>query len=421
MSNYMNDYMNDYKPLPGRQTRRGAAQKFAITPVAQIARRGCFVLLLCVSSGCEMLFGESGFFPDQSNDYLVSRELVELNLPAGEQATSIEDAYPIPELAFAKVLPKRYEVPRVEPLDEVEGKGSVRIQRFQSDQWILMHRSPSQSWPLVVKFLQSNQIPLLRTDAQSGLIETDVLLADTDSASIDSFLRAAASKQQGGASSRKKPPVGATKKLAHERYRFLFKAGVQRDTTEIWVEHQALAESVTAGAWPQKNAGIPARRENMIALLAEHLASSPEQSSHSLLAQGLGSASKVKLQYDQSGDPYLHLALPFDRGWASLGLALKKASFVVRDLDRSGGVYFAEYVERGKKAKKRGFFARLFGRNKSEGGKPGKDGTPELAPLQITAVPAGDALVIKLQRREQPLLKSNEQAFMLRKILHKLS
>ena len=376
---------------------------------------GVFGLSLGALSGCSALFGDDGLFPDRSNEYLKSREQPPLKLLEPEKTAARYDAYPIPELAFAKVLPKRYEVPRVEPLDQVEGKGSVRIQRFAGDQWILVRRSPSQTWPLVLNFLQSNQVPLLRVDAEAGVIETDLLVADASNASLDSFLRAESSTQRQGpaAPGRKSKPAAAgdTDNLLKERYRFVLKSGVQRNSAEIWVEHKALPTKPGIGA-----PGDDSRRENMVTLLAEHLAGSPEQSSHSLLAQGLGSAAKVKLQYEKNGEPYLQLQLPFDRGWASLGLALKKASFVVHDLDRSEGVYLANYVERKKQANKPGFFARLFGRNKADA-KP--DENP--AALAVTAAPAKGGVRIKLQRREQPLLKANEQAFLLRKILHKLS
>ncbi|NNL57792.1 MAG: outer membrane protein assembly factor BamC [Pseudomonadales bacterium] len=367
----------------------------------------CGVLL--TASGCAALFGNDGLFPDRSNEYLKSRERPPLKIPEPENTASLNDAYPIPELAFAKVLPKRYEVPRVEPLDQVEGKGSVRIQRFAGDQWILVRRSPSQAWPLVLSFLQSNQVPLRRVDAEAGVIETDLLVADASNASLDSFLRAESSSTRAsanGASRRTKRTDEPVNKLLKERYRFILKAGVQRNSAEIWVEHKALQD---------ESAGT-ARRENMVALLAEHLAGSPEQSSHSLLAQGLGSAAKVKLQYETNGEPFLQLQLPFDRGWASLGLALKKASFVVHDLDRSNGVYLAEYVERKKKRNKPGFFARLFGRKPTDG-----EAADNVASLAVKVLQQDDGITIKLQRREQPWLQANEQAFLLRKILHKLS
>lgn len=328
---------------------------------------------------CGTLFGDDGLFPSRNNDYLAATELPPLLWPEEIGAPTIEDAYPIPALKFSKVLPDSFAVPRVEPLDEVAGKGSVRIQRFKNDEWILVQRAPSQTWPLLLSFLASNQIALARSDPQAGVVETD-LLSDA-----------------GG-------------KL--ESYRFTLGAGVQKNSTEVRVQHlfrkredaRALAEN-----------SDDARRKNMLTLLAEQFANSPDRSSHSLLAQGLGTASKVQLRYEEGGEPYLLLELPYDRGWASLGLALKKASFDVRDLDRNEGQYLAAYIDKAKREKKPGVVKRLFTRK--------RDGEDEAndAPLMVRAQQSGEGIKITLQRREQPLLQPNEQAFLLRKILQKLS
>lgn len=369
------------------------------------------VLLLSLGS-CETLFGDDGFFPDASNDYLDATIDPALQLPDGEIAVPSDDDYPIPELKYAKVLPDTYEVPRVTRLDEVEGRGSVRIQRFQDDEWILTKRSPSQTWPLLISFLQSNQIPLLRADAQAGVIKTDLLVVNRDKTAVVSSLDKVTAKEAATARSRE----ASISDLPKESYEFVLKAGVQKNSTEIWVTHEAATANEVAADLQNMTEISAERRANMVALLAKHLAGSPEQSSHSLLAQGLGSASKVRLQYGDSGEPELWLVLPFDRGWASLSLALKKASFVVADIDRSKGVYFAEYVDPSSKDEKPGFFAGLLG------GKNNKQAvSSEQASLLITVIEGEDALRIKVQSRRPPLLEANEQAFLLRKILNKLS
>jgi outer membrane protein assembly factor BamC len=370
---------------------------------------GALLLFLC---GCETLFGDEGFFPDASNDYLDATIDPALRLPDGKVASPSDDAYPIPELKYAKVLPESYEVPRVTRLDEVEGRGSVRIQRFQDDEWILTKRSPSQTWPLLLGFLQSNQIPLLRADAQAGVIKTDLLVVNRDKTAVVSSLDKVAAKEAAKARSQAAGFVD----LPKESYEFVLKAGVQKNSTEIWVTHEAAAADDVVTDSQDITEISAERRANMVALLAKHLAGSPEQSSHSLLAQGLGSASKVRLQYGDSGEPELWLVLPFNRGWASLSLALKKASFVVADIDRSKGVYFANYVDPSSKGEKPGFFAGLLGAKNNE-----QTASSEQASLLITVIEGEDALRIKVQNRQPPLLEANEQAFLLRKILNKLS
>ncbi|NNC55007.1 MAG: outer membrane protein assembly factor BamC [Pseudomonadales bacterium] len=333
-------------------------------------------------AACNALFGDDGMYPSKAHDYLTASEAPPLQLPDGASKPKINDVYPIPSLQYSKVLPKRFEVPRVDPLNEVEGKGSVRIQRFKNDEWVLFQRAPSQTWPLVLQFLNSNQIALASTDAQAGIIETELLSNQSDA------------------------------KGRLESYRFSLSAGVQKNSTEVRVQHAYR----TRENQPEVEAeSEPARQKNMLKLLAEQLANSPDRSSHSLLAQGLGTASKVALQYEKAGDPYLLLQLPFDRGWASLGLALRKASFEVSDLDRSEGKYFADYVDKSRSDKKKpGALSRLFGRKKTEG--EDKQDT-----LVIMARQADAGVRISLQKREGAALQANEQAFLLRKILQKLS
>ena len=364
-------------------------------------------------SGCSWLFGDEGYFPGQANDYLDAKESSEIVLPEGIKTESIHDDYPIPELTLSQVLPAKFEVPRVEPLDVLDNKGSVRVQRFEQQQWILINASPSEVWPLVSNFLLTNNIVLATADGTLGLIETDWLsssLMDTSVLADIDLANLAFSEV-----SERRPIAQAVK----EQFRFKLKAGVQKNTTEILVTQRsiALSDSVdTAPNWTLASTS-QMREDNMVKLLSEHLASAPNQPSHSLLAQGIGSASRILFNYDADGRPYLALYLPFDRAWASLGLALQKASFKVTDLNRSTGVYYAHSIPKAKKEKERGFFKRLLGLGKVDESLP----ADEIDPLSLSAQQDGTALIIYVQREVGSVLRINEQAFLLRRIQGKLS
>ncbi len=346
-------------------------------PLLKLKLKLKLIVLLILSpllSSCGWLFGDNGFFPDRSNDYLRAEKSESIELPKGlsivrddedvtGQKSSIE--YEIPELAVSQVLASTFEVPRVESLDVVENKGSVRIQRFESEQWVLVNSSTGQTWPLVRSFLLSNQIPLEVEDGARGIIETAWLKytsgQEESGANIGTDVEASSLAKSNNVTTPNSENI-----INNEKYRFMLKQGVQKDTTEIIVRHLS-ASFVGEGVslWTPKSSDA-SREDNMVNLLAEHLAGSPNQASYSLLAQGIGSVSKVTLNYDGNGVPYLDLRLPFDRAWASLGLALKKASYEVNDLDRSQGVYYVRYVPREEKQKKRGFFKRLFSFGRKE-------------------------------------------------------
>ena len=114
---------------------------------------GCLLL-----ASCSWLFGREGLFPDRSDEYLKTEASAPLELPDVMSEVVLNDDYPVPDLAVAQQLPEKFEVPRVEPLDTVENKGSVRIQRFNDQQWILVNAAPGQTWPLVRQFLASNDV-----------------------------------------------------------------------------------------------------------------------------------------------------------------------------------------------------------------------------------------------------------------------
>lgn len=355
----------------------------------------CAIFLL---NGCGFLFGDEGLFPDRSGDYLNATESKPLVLPDELRTSLPEDTYSIPQLEFSNVLPEKFEVPRVDPLDNIESKGSVVIQKFKGEQWVLIKRAPAQTWPLVLQFLQSNQIPLLHADAEAGLLETDWLREKT-----------------GTVGSGKEPGAGISP--ADERYQFVLKHGVQRFSTEIVVKQtNRQTQRIQGQIWDNSSAN--GRQENMVTLLAEHLAGSPDQSSHSLLAQGIGSVSKVSLEYHNNGEPYIRLQLPFDRGWGSLQLALTKASFVIDDLNRDEGVYYTKFKPKNKRQKKPGIIRRTFRFLTFR--QPAKKESA-LDNYLVKAVDQDDFVQISIARESGPALQFNEQAFMLRKILGKLS
>ena len=174
------------------------------------------------------------------------------------------------------MLPDNYEVPRVDALENIESKGSVTVQRFKDEQWVIIKRSPGQTWPLVIQFLESNQIPLLRNEAESGVIETDWL-------SVDSSASLPRRKKE----NRSVVSSDVDKKLPDERYQFYLRQGVQKNTSEVLVKQLQRGERPASAIW-QKSSDWD-RQENMITLLAEHLAgiTRPE------LALAIGAGNRV--------------------------------------------------------------------------------------------------------------------------------
>ncbi len=372
----------------------------------------CALLLL---PSCSWLFGDEGLFPSRTYDYLSVEESRDLVLPDGIELPAIHDQYPIPAINTSQLPSAEFEVPRVQSLDSAEQKGSVKVQKFDQRQWILVNASSGQVWPLVANFLASNQIPVAVSNGNRGVIETDWLKdirSDEVEPSFSSFNASQSNSNRSSSANAYRSGLEGSR----ERYRFSLKPGVQKATTEIEITQQATTatgSSATPASWG--NASSDSKREdNMINLLAEHLADSPNRASYSLLAQGIGSASKVKLLYDNSSEPYLSLSLPFDRAWASLGLALKKANFDISDLNRSRGFYLARSNGAASVKEEKGFISRLFSRSKDEEATAAET-------LEFSARHNGSNLIIQVQSQTGSSLDIKEQTVILRRVQKKLS
>lgn len=341
-------------------------------------------------SGCGLLFGDNGLFPSKASDYLESQPSEELEVPEDIKDASVGNDYAIPDLRYASVLPEKFKVPRVESLGDVESKGSVRIQKLTDDRWIVVNRAPTQTWPLITRFLSGNNIGLALEDADGGVIETAWLKDADRSADF------------------------------RERYRFELRSGVQQNTTEVLVKQQY----PSSADW-KKSSDIN-REESMTGLLAQFLASSPQQVSHSLLAQGISTANKANLVYTPAGEPYIDLELSYQRGWASLGLALEKANFRITDKDHQQGLYFVNYEPSSERRQvKRGWFSRLaFWRSSKDDEIKGEYKISVLVPEQESAqnsLQGVEGLSIRIKSDTERVLQNNEQAYLLNRILVKLS
>tara|TARA_B100000767_G_scaffold274700_1_gene308570 strand:+ start:187 stop:1365 length:1179 start_codon:yes stop_codon:yes gene_type:complete len=371
----------------------------------------CCVLIAL--PGCSWLFGDEGLYPSRTYDYLTVEEKSDLILPEGIKVSAINDQYPIPDISTSQLPSDKYEVPRVQSLESAEQKGSVKVQRFDQRQWILVNASSGQVWPLVANFLSSNQIPIASSNGNGGVIETD-WLSDNISDEVEPGL-----SMLDGLQAHRTTRAGGYRSEAErlqERYRFILKPGVQKSTTEIEITQQTATNDTRRADsiyWGDTSTNEK-REDNMVNLLAEHLANSPNQASYSLLAQGIGSASKVKLRYDNSNQPYLSLVLSFDRAWASLGLALKKAAFEISDLDRSKGYYLTSSTGNVEEKNKRGLLSRLFSRSKEA-----TTTTPGV--LEFSARYNGSSLIIQVQSQTGTLLSAKEQTLILRRVQKKLS
>lgn len=271
--------------------------------------------LACLLAGCgslDFLFGDSGYFRNRSKDYQKSTEAARIEVPEGLDSSAFEDIYVIPPVTNAGGLDKDFDVPRPLPLVASELEQAVKIQKLGNERWMLAALAPGELWPQLRAYLSAKGIAVSRVDARRGLIET---------AWFDS--------KDGG---------------LKQRYRFSIDEGVQRNTSELHILHMLQTPEGDL-SWPEVSADTELESE-MMTDVANYIANRTDMASVSMVAQqAISATGKVSLGEDGSGRPYVHLRLPYYRAWASLGKALQKSGFEVKDLDRSAGKYYVSFVE----------------------------------------------------------------------------
>lgn len=287
----------------------------------------CFWLLpVALLSGCSWLFGDEGLFPDNTERYQSSVELQEILVPPGVGAPALSQIYPIPPVQAAAKLETEFDVPRPAPLTAGGQQDAVRIQRLGDDSWALVAVSPGQLWPQVRAFLASSGIAVAGSSAQEGFIDTQYV------ALMDEPL-----------------PV---------RFRFRVESGVQRNTAELHVLQQNRSTELAA-PWPSESDNQELE-QTMLRNVAQFIANSAEAAPISMMAdQAMSASGRITLEETDTG-ARLQLRLPFNRAWASVNKALPESGFVVDDLNRSEGVFYATFTGPDDKASG-GWFDWLWG------------------------------------------------------------
>ena len=348
----------------------------------------CSILFIFTLTSCGVLFGDEGVFPSKSYDYLNVKKVENLKLPDNFLPENIKDTYPIPDLEFDKSRSDEFIVPRVITLPSTSEKGSVLLQRLGKNRWILVNYPVSQVWPLITSFLHSNKINYSWDNDVEGVIETDWLKTslneDTESETF------------------------------YHKYRLIVTSGVQSASTEIRVLHFHSKKIHNDISWGEESSNID-KEKNMLNLIAESIANNTSRFSFSLLAQGIISTSKVSLLYDDINQPYIFLELPIERSWASLGLALQKASFKVIDRDRGEGIYFVTRVN-DREEKKEGFLSKIFRSSKNSTIVESSENAYEFFTDYNN-----NGLKIRVRRSSDLTLTIEEKLDLLRSIKNKLS
>lgn len=296
-------------------------------------------LVILALAGCRYMRDDRGLFVDARDDYVDAEPSKPLEVPENLSGMSIEDSWPIPDLAnpnvAARLYPKR--VPRPDVLVGREFD-AVRIQKLGTRSWVVLGDSPAQVWPQVKQFLADSGVGIGREDPPEGLIMSEWIVVRDDD--YDDVVRAAIHDGR----AKHVEDGGAAVEPGRDRLRFRVERGIRRGSSEVHLAHVR-----AIGLADEESPPIPAVETEVITKLAEYFAAGITDGAVSMVGREIAARSKAEIVKDASGYPSLYLNIGFDRAWATVNQALERAEVVVQDADVTGAVVSAVFPTAGRR------------------------------------------------------------------------
>ena len=236
-------------------------------------------------------------------------------------------------------------------LPEYDG---IRIERAGQIRWLVVKMPAEQLWPRIREFILDRGLIVDKENPQTGVLETDWA---ENRANVGTGLQKVLAKSLGTLYS-----TGT-----RDKYRFRLERGSVPGTTEIYLSHRGMVETIvgndTSGVgetrW-QPRPSDPDLEAEMLRLLMASLGVKEEKARTMVASIGADTPPERSRLERQGNGVSLSLSEDFERAWRRVGLALDRTSFTVEDRDRSKGIYFVRYIDPDAVQKKKGFFARLF-------------------------------------------------------------
>lgn len=276
--------------------------------------RWLLIAALLQVSACSYLRGEDGVFRDRKYDYRKAEATERMRIPAGYDDEAIVDYYPVPEaspyadkeLIFNPPLPRGL---------AIDSQQSVRMQRLDQREWLLIRAAPSQVWPRLKAFAQQQGMRIWQEDGAKGKL----LLTDGQGA-----------------------------------YHLRLFQGFQQNYSELAIRFSTDSSQVVL--W--QNNSVQAEAESDALMEIARYLTHTESPVFSYLAHSISVEKRLLSDYDAQGQRYILLKTDQQRALASLKRALEGAEFTIED-DLAQG-FEVQYTPQSLKTKKPGFWRRLF-------------------------------------------------------------
>jgi outer membrane protein assembly factor BamC len=222
--------------------------------------------------------------------------------------------------------------------------------------------TPEQLWPQLQAFWKERGFRLATDEPKAGVMETD--WAENRAKLPQDFIRSSIGKVLEG--------------LYSTGERDKFRTRIERNGagTEIYITHRGMIEVVTGQSkentiWQPRPAEPQLEGEFLSRLMLKLGAQEEAAKAAGIYPAAAGAPARARIVEGQTAAT-LQVDDGFDRAWRRVGVALDRSGFTVEDRDRTQGLYFVRYVDPANMGKEEpGFFAKLFGLDKNDGG-PGK-------------------------------------------------
>lgn len=291
---------------------------------------------------------------DRREKYLDAGTIDRVSVPAPLDEPVFEDAMVIPEVQDVRQISgQKMEVGLPEPLSTSFGVEQIVIKRLGDIRWVYVDTAPATVWPTIRQYFDDYRIPLVQVDPRRGVMESDWLVSgDGTPEEVLSALKGEVGAPARGASMRHK-------------FRVRIEPGIRTGSTEVYLEHKSLRldDLVSTGVVFDGASDDSELEGALLSNLAFYLGERINRSrSFSMLASNIA-GQRAELIPDRH-QPVLKYKLPFDRAWATVGIALENARVSVEDLDRSSAIYYVYYDP--SREGEPGFFSRLFTGDEAE-------------------------------------------------------
>ena len=307
--------------------------------------------------GMSKVVGDEGIFRDHKADYLKAQTIPRTKVPAGKDSFVIDDLLVIPDLPAPGIKQQAFLDP---PLPRsIEGKSDreVVIQRMAQNAWIIVDVSPSQLWPRLRDYWRKNNVVIAVENPNNGTMETGWFVLSGNV-------------------------------TTQEKFRVIVEPGFQDNSSEIHLlqidapQSAPVVKPVPFAAQSMNADTEYAVLTSLSSFLAD-VADLYQASSVSFLAGNISSNGKAAIATTPGGSEVLQLKANYDRCWAAMGRALKRAGVTVEAEDAEQG-YFDLAFDPAKatvtaKKEKPGFFHKVW----TLGGLLGGDDKPQVFSLRL--------------------------------------